>query len=203
MPLGEFKGRYKFLAPKGEQKKIFGADGPKELVDQVKALVVVLPDGLSALVLEMPPKGMIVGRTKVFIKRKASYALERGLDISVTGHLVNIQRIYRGRIVRRRFKILKEGVKHLVAFMHANPYYRAEGPENIAITKMLTTDAIRLQVEKGRELIKDCQHLPSSLPHPGRLRTLVARTPTIILALADRRHTRRKFNSYIFHGWPQ
>ena len=38
-------------------------------------------------------------------------------------------------------------------------------------------------------LVKDCQHLPSSLPHPGRLKKLVTRPATIMLetAMTDKR----------------
>jgi len=172
----DFKGRYRFVAPKADQKKIFGSRGKggiKGDKEQVKQLVQDLTVSLKALNLEFPAKDIILGITKVFIKRKASYALERGLDAIVIGHLVNIQRIGRGNVVRKKLLWAKEGLKLLIAFLDKNAFYAKPG--QIAIKVLKSTDAIRAEIEYAAEAIKKSEMLPKALAHPGRVKRIATR----------------------------
>jgi len=151
--LAEFFNRYQFLAPKQDQKKIFGPNGPKDTCEKAKALVAVLPAGLSAISQGLETKGMFVGKTKVFVKRKTSHALERGLDIAVIGQVVNIQRIFRGRSVRQRYVVVMQKMRQVRDFMKKNNFYQTPGSSGIAITRLNTTTSIMEQVEAGKAIL--------------------------------------------------
>jgi myosin heavy subunit len=165
----DFCFRYKCVLPKRVQREVF-TPGWR---DQTKAIaakfVSLLPEALTVCG-SVPANHFLVGNNKVLAKVTAMAVLDQAYDLAVSGYAVDIQRTWKGFKIRKMMKEVKVVVADLNAWLKKTNVYTAPGPENTAVAKLKTQEAIDGAVKELQIILEKGQTLPLPLPNVDTLK---------------------------------
>ena len=182
----EFLHRYKLVLPKSMHSKMSGKNAQGTEQDRLKTFMAEMPKALGS-VGGMPDGMMILGKTKVFCKSQAKNILEKARDIAITSYVMDIQRLWRGYIVRKRLKGFKMSVAELKTWMQDNPFYKEKGLENTAIHKLKTSEAVEKEVQRLKDIFDKAAAFPLRLPNKDECTKTQIRMENEVHALRDLR----------------
>lgn len=175
IPFSDFLSRYRIIVPRGLQVQIWGSSEPKDVSrHHMEAFLAHMPSALEA-VGGVGSENLVLGKTKVFAKSRASTALEKGRDIAIVGFVVDIQRVWRGRSTRRMMKSCQAVFAELDEWCTCNKFYSSPGAQHTAVAKLKTAEAIEDEVARGREIVERVERLPISAPNVISILKVISR----------------------------
>merc|ERR1712192_38430 len=127
----EFLGAYKCVVSKAAQKRIFGvgdkgragavADS-KPPAERAAELAAELVPQLAILSKGVKVQDFVIGKTKVLMRAPTHHLLEKSRDMAITGYTIDVQRLVRGAVARKKMRLCRLVFAELTSWVEENPF---------------------------------------------------------------------------------
>eukprot|EP00927_Polykrikos_kofoidii_P062825 TRINITY_DN5761_c0_g1_i1.p1 TRINITY_DN5761_c0_g1~~TRINITY_DN5761_c0_g1_i1.p1 ORF type:complete len:1712 (+),score=398.15 TRINITY_DN5761_c0_g1_i1:668-5137(+) len=164
LPFEEFCGRYIFVPSKKLRDQLRALPGKEDgYAKRAAKLVETLPAAISAWG-KVAPGGIVLGKTKVFIKSQASALMEKARELGMVAHVKRVQAHFRGFVVRKRMRGITGITGDVKKWMNENNFYGQKGSKYTAIAKLKSLQKIQVAIDAGKEIMDRTSKAPMEIP---------------------------------------